>query len=196
MHHTSGIIKAILFDMDGTITRPHIDWKTLRARVGAPEGATIIGHIESLPAAEAAAADAILLETEMDAAVHSDTNPGVSELFARLYDLPLKLALITNNHRAAMEHVVAKFGLRFDLLLSREDATLKPAPDLFLLALERLGLGADDVVCLGDGRYDRMACAAAGIPYVHLAHSPDEPVDGPTIRELGQLLEVLGLDGA
>lgn len=190
------MLKAILFDMDGTITRPHIDWKTLRARVGVPEGATIIAHIESLPHTEAAAAEAIVREVEMEAAVQSVANPGVDALFARLYDLPLKLALITNNHREAMHHVVAKFGLRFDLLLSREDATLKPAPDLFLLALERLGLGVDEVVCLGDGRYDRMACAAAGIRYIHLAHDPDEPEDGPTIRELGQLPGVLGLDGA
>ncbi len=72
---------------------------------------------------------------------------------------------------------------------------LKPAPDLFLLALERLGMGVDDVVCLGDGRYDRMACAAAGIRYVHLSHDPDETEEGPTITELGQLLGVLGLDG-
>ena len=190
------MLKAILFDMDGTITRPHIDFRALRARVGVPEGATIIAHIESLPEPEAAAAEAIVREVEMGAAEQSVANPGVGELFARLYQMPLKLALITNSHREAMHHVVAKFGLRFDLLLSREDATLKPAPDLFLLALERLEMGVDEVVCLGDGRYDRMACAAGGIRYIHLAHSPEEPEDGPTIRELGQLPGVLGLDGA
>jgi len=188
-------LRAILFDMDGTITRPHIDWKTLRARVGVPEGSTIIAHIESLPTQEAIAAEAIVREVEMDAAEQSVANPGVDELFARLYEMPLKLALITNNHREAMEHVVATFGLRFDLLLSREDATLKPAPDLFLLAVERLDLDAGDVLCLGDGRYDRMACAAAGIRYIHLTHDPDEPPDGPTIHSLGELLGVLGLGG-
>ena len=189
------MLKAILFDMDGTITRPHIDWKTLRARVGAPEGMTLIAHIDGLPAEEAVVAEAFLREVEMDAAERAVANPGVEELFGRLYDLPLKLALITNNHREAMVHVVARFGLRFDLLLSREDATLKPAPDLFLLALERLRLGAGDVVCLGDGRYDRMACEAAGIRYIHLAHDPEEPEDGPTIRSLAELPGLLGLDG-
>ena len=95
-------IRAILFDMDGTITRPHIDFKSLRARIGVPEGSTIVAYIESLPEDQARAADAILLEAEMDAADNAVANDGLDQLFARLYDLPLKLALITNNHRAAM----------------------------------------------------------------------------------------------
>ena len=41
----------------------------------------------------------------------------------------------------------------------------------------------------------RLATAAAGIRYIHLAHSDDEPDDGPTIRALPELLGVLGLDG-
>ena len=83
------MLKAILFDMDGTITRPHIDFRALRARVGVPEGCGIVAYIESLPEPEAVAAEAIVREVEMEAAQQAVANHGVGELFARLYEMPL-----------------------------------------------------------------------------------------------------------
>ena len=188
------MLKAIIFDMDGTITRPHIDWKALRNRVGVPEGHTIMAHIENLEPTEASRAEAIVREIELDAAQNAVLNPGVEELLEQLHVHPLKLALVTNNHRQAMEHVVATFGLEFHLLLSREDAQLKPAPDLLELAIRRFGLTTSQVCCVGDGRYDRLASQAAGIRYIHLAHDADEPVDGPTIYSINELWDHLELD--
>ncbi len=40
------MLRAILFDMDGTITRPHIDWPALRARLGVPRESNIIEHLD------------------------------------------------------------------------------------------------------------------------------------------------------
>ena len=189
------MLKAIIFDMDGTITRPHIDWKAVRSRIGVPEGHTIVAYIESLEPPEAESAEAILHETELDAAQNAVLNPGVKDLLDRLHACPVKLALVTNNHRQAMEHIVATFGLHFHLLLSREDALLKPAPDLLELAVKRLGVTTSQVCCVGDGRYDRAASQAAGIRYIHLAHDADEPADGPTIYSLSELWNHLGLVG-
>ena len=185
------MLKAILFDMDGTITRPSIDWKDLRLRVGVPEGVPIIAHIDSLPRAAAEAAEAVVREVEYEAAVAAQANPGLCELFEYLDRQPLDLVLVTNNHRRAMHHIVDKLGLNFRFVLSREDATLKPAPDLMILALGKLGLRPYEVVCVGDGHYDRTASAAAGIRYIHLSHDRSAPVEGPTIYELGELLQHL-----
>lgn len=188
-------LQAILFDMDGTLTVPHIDWKTLRARVGVPEGTGIMEHIYALPPDEARRADGMVRETELEAAVAAAPNEGLAELFEGLDRLPLRRALITNNHREAMEMVVATFGLSFDVMLCREDGMLKPAPDLLWLALERLGVGAGEAVFVGDGRYDRMASEAAGVPYVHLDnHGDGENGDGPVIYSLPELLPALGVD--
>lgn len=188
------MLKAIFFDMDGTITRPHIDWKALRARVGVPEGVPIMAHIEALPATEREGAEIILCDVEYEAAEKSEPNPGVAELFDYLARQPLDLALITNNHRRAMHHVVEKLGLSFHLLLSREDAPLKPAPDLLLLALDRLGLEPTEAIFVGDGHYDRTASTAARIPYIHLAHDPTTEPNGPTIHHLRELPHHLSPD--
>ena len=181
------MLKAIFFDMDGTITRPHINWQDLRQRVGVPTGTPIMEYVESLPKPEQNRTAAIVREIEFDAAEQAVLNPGAAELIAQLNTHPLKLALITNNHRQAMHHVVQQFDLHFDLLLSREDALLKPAPDLLLLALKEFQLTPEETCFVGDGRYDRIACEAANVTYIHLAHNRDEPVEGPTIYELDEL---------
>lgn len=188
-------LQAILFDMDGTLTVPHIDWESLRARVGVPEGAGIMEHIYQLPPDEARRADGMVRETEREAALAAAPNQGLGELFEGLDRSPLRRALITNNHREAMERVVAAFGLSFDVMLCREDGLLKPAPDLLWMALERLGVPAAGAVFVGDGRYDRMASEAAGVPYVHLDNHRDrEDEDGLVIYSLPELLPALGVD--
>ncbi|MDA0335024.1 MAG: HAD-IA family hydrolase [bacterium] len=180
-------IKAVLFDMDGTLTVPNIDWQDLRARVGVPVGIGIMEHIYTLSPEEAQRADDIVREIEMASVLAAEPNSGLAELFRQFEESPWKLALITNNHRQAMDHVVATFGLRFDLLLSREDALLKPAPDLLLLALERFDITAAEAVFVGDGRYDREASAAAGVHYIHMEHDRSRPSAGDVIYGLAQL---------
>jgi HAD superfamily hydrolase (TIGR01549 family) len=165
--------KGVLFDMDGTITRPHIDFKALRAEIGVPEGTPIMAHVDALGPGARERANAAIEAVELDAAKESTLNPGAAELLEGLRGIPVKLGLITNSNRRAMLVVVGKFDLKFDLLLSREDAPLKPAPDLLFLALEKLGLTPETTVFVGDGHYDRAASAAAKVRYIHLEHSYD-----------------------
>lgn len=189
------MLKAIFFDMDGTITRPHIDWPSLRRRAGVPEGIPIMAHIESLAGLERKKAEAIVEEVEFAAAEQAALNPGAAALIRHLRAHPLQLVLITNNHRRAMSHVVDKFGLEFDLLLSREDAPLKPAPDLLLLALEKFALRPEETCFVGDGRYDRVASQAAGIRYIHLAHDGQRVEDEFTLYALDELWNFLAEEG-
>lgn len=181
------MLKAVLFDMDGTITRPHIDWAALRERLQVPAGVPIMAFIESLPSPQRQVANALLEEVEMEAATAAVLNPGAAEVLIQLRQEGLRLALVTNNHRRAMQVVVESFGLDFDLLLSREDAPLKPAPDLVLLALRHFGCAPTEACFVGDGRYDRMASEAAGVPYIHLAHEGGEQVEGLAVPSLAAL---------
>lgn len=185
-------IKAVLFDMDGTLTVPNIDWKELRARVGVAEGVGIMEHIYALSGVEARRADLIVRETEMTSVCDAVANQGLGQLFDQLENKPWKRALITNNHREAMERVVSTFDLRFDLLMSREDAPLKPAPDLLLLALERFEISPEEAVFIGDGRYDREASAAAGVRYIHLENDRSKAPEGEVIYGLEELISRLG----
>ena len=164
------MIRAVFFDMDGTITQPLIDWVDLRRRAAIPDGEQIMPYIESLPPEAGRRARSTVEAVEMEAARAAELNPGARDLLRDLRCCGLRLALITNNHRSAMHAVVGKFGLEFDLLLSREDAPLKPAPDLLNMALEQLSLEPGDACFVGDGRHDQLASEAAGMRYIHLTH--------------------------
>lgn len=188
------MLKAVFFDMDGTITRPYLDFKALRRAVGVPQGIPIMAHIESLDAASRKQAENVLAEAEFHAAQQAQLNPGAADLLAALRACGLKVVVITNNHRRAMEHMVQRFQLQLDLLLSREDAPAKPEPDLIHRALDMLGLEPDAACFVGDGRFDQMASEAAGVRYIHLSHD-GVPADGAaTIAHLCELWEQLGVE--
>jgi len=186
-------LQAIFFDMDGTLTAPWIDWTKLRTAIGATDGLGIIDYVETLPPPQQEQAEAVVREFEMDAAHLAPANLGLAEVFTRLDELPLRRALITNNHRAAMNLVVERYELSFDLCLSREDGVLKPAPDLLLIALRHFDIDPEAAVFVGDGRYDRVASAAAGVRYVHLSHDRDQPEQEETFYHLTELLPLLDL---
>ncbi len=148
-------------------------------------------HIEAQDGGRRERSERLLKQIEFEAATAAVPNEGVGELIDRLREHGLKTGLVTNNHQRAMEHIVEKLGLRFDLLLSREDGVAKPAPDLLLLALDRLGLKPGDVVFIGDGRYDRAASTAAEVSYIQLDHDPAAAQDGPTVHKLAEVWQLL-----
>lgn len=182
------MIRAIIFDMDGTITRPSIDWKVLRERIGAVPGKTIIDHIESLGPAEAERANHILVETEMEACVHSELNEGAREMLAYLRERGVRTALVTNNHQEGMRVVLEKHGLRFDVAFSRDDGVLKPSADLIQKALEALSLRPDEVLSIGDGRYDLEASARAGVPFLYVTHGRPSLDHRPAVATMMEAL--------
>jgi HAD superfamily hydrolase (TIGR01549 family) len=181
------MIRAIIFDMDGTITKPCIDWKRLRERIGAAPGRTIIDHIESLDPAAAERANRILLDTEMDACAGSELNEGVPEVLGMLREQGIPTALVTNNHEEGMRVVLRKHGLAFDVALSRDDGILKPSADLIRKALEALAVEPAETLSIGDGRYDLDASAEAGVPFLYLTHGRPTLDHQPSVASMAEV---------
>jgi HAD superfamily hydrolase (TIGR01549 family) len=185
------MLKAIILDMDGTITQPVIDWKLLRAEIGAPQDRTIMQHIRSLGGTERDRAEEVLLETELRGTQNVALNDGFHELLSEIEQRGLRTALVTNNHGAAMENVLRSHGLRFDVALSREDGELKPAPDLIYLALDRLGCVPADVIGVGDSHLDVAACEAANIRCIYLTHGNPQFDHEPSVSQLTDVIAFL-----
>lgn len=183
--------KAIIFDMDGTLTLPYINWQKLRADIVCPPEKNIIEHIESLPPEQAKQANDILLATEREAAERADINAGASELVQTLKDRGLKLALVTNNHREAMHLILQRYNLTFDLTLSRDDGTLKPAPDLILKTLETFQIHPHEALGIGDSQYDILACTAANVRCIYLTHGAPKIKHDPSITTLTEMLSFI-----
>ena len=66
--------------------------------------------------------------------------------------------------RAVLEHVVGeRLAARFRVLAGDVVPAKKPAPDIYLLAIDRLGVDADDALVVEDSRNGLLAAVAAGL---------------------------------
>lgn len=95
--------------------------------------------------------------------------PAARETLELLHEEGVRLAVVTNKPQRAAEAVLDHFGL-FPYLGSvvGGDAGVakKPAPDILLAALDRLGIDAWNALVVGDSGADVASARAAGIAVV------------------------------
>ena len=91
---------------------------------------------------------------------------GMDDVLVRLKDEGRRLGLVSAKRRSTVELAFAAtaIGHVFDVVVGGDDApNQKPAPDLLLLALERLGATPDEAVYVGDSPFDMAAAKAGGL---------------------------------
>jgi HAD superfamily hydrolase (TIGR01509 family) len=160
--------KAILFDMDGTLTEPLLDFDLIRREMGIT-GKGILENLARMPVDQRERAEGILLRHEREAADKSRLNPGCHELLAAI-DGRLPRAVITRNSRESTDTVCRRHGLRFDLLVTREFGQFKPDPAPVLHACQALNVLPAETWMVGDGQFDIEAGIAAGVHTIWLSH--------------------------
>jgi phosphoglycolate phosphatase-like HAD superfamily hydrolase len=97
--------------------------------------------------------------------------PGVPEVFRGLRERGVRTALATSSDEKHLEATLASAGLdltRFvDIVVTKSDAEeSKPAPDIVVAAVDKLGLANTQCPMVGDTIYDGQACRAAGIAFL------------------------------
>src|SRR6476661_375146 len=90
--------RAILFDMDGTLTEPMLDFPRIKAEMGIGTR-PILEALSEMPPEMRFAAEAVLLRHEDHAAENSTLNPGCREVLQLVKELSIATALITRNSR-------------------------------------------------------------------------------------------------
>lgn len=181
--------RAILFDMDGTLTEPMLDFPRIKAEMGIGDR-PILEALAALTGVERDRAEAVLLRHEEQAAENSTLNPGCRELLAWLHEHRIRTALITRNSRLSMETVLRRHQLSLDVLVTREDPPFKPNPHPLKLACQKLNVDFGDAWMVGDGWYDVQAGEAAGIKTIWLSHGKARPFMHQPWHELRDLIEL------
>lgn len=98
--------------------------------------------------------------------------PGVAELVVAARTRGQRVAVATTTSRPNVDALCrACWGQPaeqvFDVVAAGDEVPAKkPAPDVYLLALERLGLGPADAVALEDSRNGVLSAQAAGLPVI------------------------------
>jgi HAD superfamily hydrolase (TIGR01549 family) len=155
------MIRGVIFDMDGTLTVPHIDFQAMRRELGIMAG-DIVDYLKSADEQERRRLEEILHRFEEEAAVNAELQTGARELLETLRARGIKLGLLTRNSRKSVATVLAKFGLRFDAALTREDAPHKPSPEPVLRLAREWGLAPADILMVGDYIHDIRSGRSAG----------------------------------
>jgi HAD superfamily hydrolase (TIGR01509 family) len=107
--------------------------------------------------------------TEMVAAGVLPPRPGIRRIISEAQDAGWKLGVASTSAEASVRAILdiaagPARARRFDLLLAGDlVAHKKPAPDIYLLALERLAVAPADVLVIEDSRNGLVAAVGAGL---------------------------------
>src|SRR3954468_19870867 len=89
--------RAILFDMDGTLTQPYLDFPQMKQEMGIPLERPILEALAEMSVEDRQRAERILHRHEEIAAAGSALNEGCHDLMRMLGELQIRSALITRN---------------------------------------------------------------------------------------------------
>jgi HAD superfamily hydrolase (TIGR01509 family) len=181
--------RAVLFDMDGTLTRPMLDFPRIKAEMGIGQR-PILEALAEMDDASRRAAEDVLLRHEQQAAAGSCLDEGCRSVLDWLRERRIRTALITRNSRTSVLTVLARHGLAVDVTIAREDAAPKPDPQPLWLACERLAASIEDAWMVGDGQYDVEAGNAAGVRTVWVSHGRRRPFVAEPWRTVNDLCEL------
>jgi len=114
-----------------------------------------------------------------------------------LQKLAGKKAVLSNGSPDILDPLMKHSGLRFDAVLSVDELKIfKPAPEVYALAVKRLGVAADRIGFVSSNCWDALGAKAFGFRVFWINRS-GAPLDrlGPRpdaiLKTLGDLPEVL-----
>ncbi|WXL26750.1 HAD family hydrolase [Ectopseudomonas mendocina] len=167
-----------VFDMDGTLTRAVHDFDAIKRALDIPLEDDILGHLAALPSELAAAKHAWLMEHERELAVNSVAAPGAVELVRSLHARGCRLGILTRNAYELAWVTLEAIGIaecfeRADVI-GRDEAAPKPDPAGLLLLAKAWQISPENLVMVGDYRFDLECARAAGARSV-LVNLPENP---------------------
>ncbi|RAL24510.1 pyrophosphatase PpaX [Thermoflavimicrobium daqui] len=125
--------------------------------------------------------------------------PKVREVLEKLYKAGAQMAIVSNKRRKVVEMGLKRFGLdQFmqEMVCVGDTSQAKPAPDMILLALEKLKASPEQALMVGDSRYDLLAAERAGVDSVAVGwslHFDELKSYRPTyiIQDMQELLDIV-----
>ncbi|GMU37679.1 MAG: HAD family hydrolase [Phycisphaerae bacterium] len=189
---------AVIFDLDGTLTKPILDFDLIRRDIGIPSG-PILEALERMGQEDRRRAEDILNHHEAHAATHSTLQEGAREVLLALRRRGYPTAILTRNARRWVDVVVSKHRLEVDAVRTREDGAIKPAAEPVLDLCRQLKADPTASWVVGDYLFDLQSGRLAGTRTILMIG------DGPTpsfasaadhvIRRLAELLPLIDRNG-
>ncbi len=168
------LLKAVLFDMDGTLVQSEYDWPAIRTELGV-DGPSIIDALNALPELQRVESWARLEAIERQASLGAVLVEGTEDLLRILADRGIMTALVTNNSIENTEALVGRFGLSFDVVVTRDSGLFKPSGAPLAEAMRRLDVEPELTIAVGDSHYDIRAAREAGCSQIIIVNGGCRP---------------------
>ena len=189
-------IETVIFDLDGTVTEPILDFTRIRADIGLVSAdGPILEAMEKMTPDQRLNAIEILDRHEAEAVNNSTLNEGAEEVFTELYQKSINIGILTRNTSENAIAIGKIHNLHFDAVIGRDDALPKPDPDGVLKLCNQFNTTPANSIVVGDYLYDLLCAKAAGAKSVLLKNHPKaddfaEHADY-TITSLTQLMPII-----
>ncbi len=166
------LIKAVIFDLDGTITQPYFDFDTIREEIGlARDSGPILESMEKMTPRQRQKAEEILDYHEQKALRESKLNPGAMETLVQLRESGIRIGVLTRNKKSNAFAIARRHRLRFDAVVGREDGPVKPDAFGVLELCRRFSVEPARTLLVGDYLFDLLCAKAAGAVAVLLTNN-------------------------
>lgn len=187
---------VIIFDLDGTLTRPRLDFDAIRAELGV--SGPILEAMEHMTARQRAYADRVLNEHEWQAAREAELQDDAADVINHLRQDDRPVAILTRNARVTLDHVLERFGIVVDAIRTREDGAIKPSPEPVLSICEELRADPRRSWMVGDYLFDILSGRSAGTRTVLMIGERDVPdfadQADAVIRRLRELIPIVSTE--
>jgi len=189
-------IKAVIFDLDGTITQPYFDFDVIREEMGLDRNSgPVLESMQNMTSQERRRAEEILHYHESRAVAESTLNDGAKETLAILHKAGIHIGILTRNKRSNAQAIARKHGLQFDAIVDREDGPAKPDAFGVLHLCRHFEVKPRETMLVGDYLFDLLCAKAAGAFSVLLANHDRagefaEHADF-TIENIRQILQII-----
>lgn len=189
-------IKAVIFDLDGTITEPFLDFDVIRSEIGIEDkDVSILDFIDDLPVDQRRHAEEILKTHEHQAVINSELNQHVTRTLRSLREKSINIGILTRNSRQNALAVLSMHNLDLDAVIAREDGPVKPDAYGVLKLCQGFGCDVCEAIVVGDYLHDLLCARSAGAIAVLIKTHKDaerfsEHADY-TISSLDQLMPII-----
>ncbi len=183
-------VKAVIFDLDGTLIELKLDFAKIRRILGVRGRyilESIIGDRERRKKLET------LKRFEVEAAKRARPARDACKVLRRLKRDGIKICIVTRNCRESVDVAVRKLGVKPDFIVTREDCRPKPSPVPVKLCLKRLGLKPEDCIVVGDYLFDVIAGKRANVKTAIIINRRNvryARLSDYVLKRLGDLLKV------
>jgi HAD superfamily hydrolase (TIGR01509 family) len=170
------IIKAVIFDLDGTLTAPILDFDQIRREMGIDEDQLdILAAMSQMTPQQRQAANEILHRHEQHAADNACLNDGVHEVLEKLRQMKLPVGLLTRNTMENVKAVISRYDLQFDAIIDRQTKPSKPDGFGVRKLCRQFGVEPAQTIVVGDFVHDLHAANDAGaIAVLYKSHKNAE----------------------